>query len=89
MPYRSVRKREHFTNCTPRKRLSLVRPIIVPIRPRRKPIILPVRQRGILLIELLIEQMQKNEKLQQRLVTLQTLSLNVLPLELFIDPSLK
>ena len=31
----------------------------------------------------------EKEKLQQRLITLQTLSLNVLPLELFIDPSLK
>ena len=43
----------------------------------------------MLLMELLIEQIQKNEKLQQRLLTLQTLSLNVLPLEVFIDPSLK
>ena len=34
----------------------------------------------MLLIELLVEQMQKNEKLQQSLLTLQTLSLNVLSL---------
>lgn len=42
--------------------MSLVRPIIVPTKPIRKPIILPTRQRGILLIELLIEQMLKKRK---------------------------
>ena len=67
------------------KKIESSKAIIVPIRPRRKPIILPIRQRGI---QLLIEQMQKNENLQQKLLTLQTLSLNVLPLELLIDPSL-
>ena len=41
-------KRQHlqpFTNCSLRRRWSLVRPIIVPIRPRRKPIIVPIRPR--------------------------------------------
>ena len=49
----------------PEKKLSQIRPIIVPTRPRLKPIVLPTRQRGMHLIDLLIEQIKKKEKLQQ------------------------